>query len=398
MSQQLPWLSGALDELQRAGLVRRRREVIPLTDGSCVVDGRRLIDFASNDYLGLARDPRLIAAATKATQEAGTGASASALVCGRTEWHAELERRLSEFEGQPTAILFPSGYAANVGTIAALAESNDVVFSDRFNHASLIDGCRLSGANVRIYRHDDLVGLERELVDLTDARRRFIVTDSVFSMDADLAPLADLCDIAERHDATLIVDEAHATGVFGERGRGVAELQHVETRIAVRIGTLSKAIGSQGGFVAGSAELVDWLWNKARTQMFSTALTPAACAAATAALTVIADEPFRREELSKRATDLRRSLIDAGLQVPGELTCPIVPVIVGDPEATVASAARLEERGFLVGAIRPPTVPEGTSRLRIVLHATHTADQIASLSAAVCETCRVPGWIKSGTG
>lgn len=389
MSQQLPWLSGALDELRRAGLVRRRREVIPLADGSCVVDGRRLIDFASNDYLGLARDPRLIAAATKATQEAGTGASASALVSGRTEWHAELERRLAEFEGHPAAVLFPSGYAANVGTIAALADSNDVIFSDRFNHASLIDGCRLSGAKVRIYRHDNLAGLESELAKATDARRKFIVTDSVFSMDADLAPLADLCDIAERNDAALIVDEAHATGVFGERGRGVAELQHVEDRIAVRIGTLSKAFGSQGGFVAGPAELIDWLWNKARTQMFSTALTPAACAAATAALTVIADEPFRREELSKRATELRQSLIDAGLQVSGELTCPIVPVIVGDPEATVATAARLEERGFLVGAIRPPTVPQGTSRLRIVLHATHTVDQVATMSAAVLEAVRV---------
>ncbi|MBI5759199.1 MAG: 8-amino-7-oxononanoate synthase [Planctomycetales bacterium] len=383
MSQQLSWLNNELDDLRRAGLARRRREFIPLSDGSCVVNGRRLIDFASNDYLGLARDPRLIAAAVKATQEAGTGASSSALISGRTEWHVELERRLAEFEGQPAAILFPSGYAANVGTITALAESDDVLFCNRFNHASLIDGCRLSKSRLVIYRHDELESLERELEKARDARRRYVVTDTVFSMDADLAPLPILCDIAERHDATLIVDEAHATGVFGERGRGVAELQQVEHRIAVRIGTLSKAIGSLGGFVTGSAELIDWLWNKARTQMFSTALPPAACAAATAALDVIATEPFRREVLAARSTQLRQSLRALGCEVPGELTCPIVPVIVGEPDRAVAAASKLEERGYFVGAIRPPTVPHGTSRLRITVHCGHTSDEVAALAAAV---------------
>jgi 8-amino-7-oxononanoate synthase len=383
MASCLFWLEADLTLLREQGLARNRREFIPLSDGSCVVNGRRLIDFASNDYLGLARDPRLIAAAVKATQEAGTGASSSALISGRTEWHVELERRLAEFEGQPAAILFPSGYAANVGTITALAESDDVLFCHRFNHASLIDGCRLSKARLVIYRHDDLNSLERELEKARDARRRYLVTDTVFSMDADLAPLPILCDIAERHDAALIVDEAHATGVFGERGRGVAELQQVERRIAVRIGTLSKAIGSLGGFVTGSTELIDWLWNKARTQMFSTALPPAACAAATAALDVIAAEPFRREVLAARAMQLRRSLRESGFDVSGELTCPIVPVLVGEPDRTVVAAAKLEERGFLVGAIRPPTVPHGTSRLRITVHCGHTSDEVAALAAAV---------------
>lgn len=270
----LPWIAAELAALSDAGLQRRRRELRLLSDGWCEIDGRRVCNFAGNDYLGLAHDPRVISAAEAALQEYGVGTGASALVCGRTKWHAKLERTLAEFEGQPAAVLFPTGMAANIGTVAALVGDQDVVFCDRFNHASLVDGCRLSGAKLRVYRHDDLDGLSRHLAQAAGHRRRWIVTDSVFSMDGDLAPLPAVCDLAERFDAALIVDEAHATGVFGEQGRGVCEVMNVEHRVAVRVGTLSKALGTLGGFVAGSEALIAYLWNSARTQMFSTALPP----------------------------------------------------------------------------------------------------------------------------
>ncbi|HTI52558.1 MAG TPA: 8-amino-7-oxononanoate synthase, partial [Planctomycetaceae bacterium] len=289
----LDWISTELERLRAEGLWRQQRVVTPLAGGECLVDGRRLKNFAANDYLDLARDPRVIAAGERALQESGAGAGASALVCGRTAWHGALEERLAQFEEQPSALLFPSGYAANVGTICALVGANDVVFSDRLNHASLVDGCRLSGAKIRVYRHDDLDALERALQNETGTGRRLIVTDGLFSMDGDLAPLPDLCRLAERFGAMLLVDEAHGTGVFGAGGRGVAEHHGVEARVTVRVGTLSKGIGSLGGFVAGSQPLIDWLWNRARTQIYSTALPPAACAAAAAAVDIIATEPQR---------------------------------------------------------------------------------------------------------
>src|SRR5262249_6841151 len=218
----------------------------------------------SNDYLNLAHDARVVAAARETLDRAGVGATASALVCGRSSWHARLEERLALFEGQPAALLFPTGFAANAGTIGALAGPDDTVFSDRLNHASLIDGCRLSRASVHVYSHDDLAVLARALQDVPTAGRRLIVTDAVFSMDGDLAPLTDLCDLARRHGAILLVDEAHATGVFGERGRGAAEFMGVEDGALVRVGTLSKAVGAMGGFVTGSQSLIEWLWNRAR--------------------------------------------------------------------------------------------------------------------------------------
>lgn len=372
-------LQEELDGLRAAGLLRRRREVVSLGDGWCRVEGRRLRNFAANDYLNLAHDPRVVAAARAALDECGAGAGASALVTGRSAWHVRLEERLAAFEGREAALLFPSGYAANVGTIPALARPQDVVFCDRLNHASLIDGCRLSGARFRVYRHDQLDRLERELGKAAGHRRRWIVTDSVFSMDGHLAPLPALCDLAERFDAGLIVDEAHATGVLGTDGRGAAELLGVEDRVTVRIGTLSKAVGSLGGFVAGPRPLIDWLVNAARTQIFSTALPPSACAAALTALEIIQREPLRRQHLLARSEHLRQQLTAQGSPLPAGGCGPILPVILGDADRTVAAAARLEAAGLLVPAIRPPTVPSGTSRLRISLSAVHTEEDIDAL-------------------
>ncbi|MCA9022914.1 MAG: aminotransferase class I/II-fold pyridoxal phosphate-dependent enzyme, partial [Planctomycetaceae bacterium] len=263
------WIEDDLQKLRNAGLFRSRRTFKPLPDGRCLQEGRELVNLSSNDYLNLAHDPRLISAAVSALEETGVGARASALVSGRTEWHAQLEQRLADFEGTDTAILFPSGYAANLGVVSALAGEGDTIFCDRLNHASLVDGCRLAGAAFRVYRHDRLDKLKRELEKKTGDGKTIIVTDSIFSMDGTWAPLVDLCELAEQYHAILVVDEAHGTGVWGPSGRGLAEELNVESRVTIRIGTLSKALGAMGGFVSGSDSLIEWLWNRVRTQIYS---------------------------------------------------------------------------------------------------------------------------------
>lgn len=382
MSASLDWLSDAIDLLQGQGLWRSRRTISPLADGWCEQDGRKLKNFAGNDYLNLAHDPRVIAMLQDAAQQAGSGVTASALVSGRTPWHQRLEEALAQFHGEESAVLFPTGYAANLGAIAALAGLDDVIFCDRMNHACLVDGCRLSGAKLRIYRHTELDRLGAELQKAAGFPRKWIVTDSVFSMEGDLAPLVELCDLAAAHGAWIILDEAHAFGVLGARGRGAAELLGVESRIAVRIGTLSKALGALGGFVVGSRELTDWLWNRARTQMYSTALPVPICAAALAALDIVSREPERRQRVIQLADELRVRLRDAGFEVPVGIG-PIVPVILGSPERALAASAHLEAAGNLVAAIRPPTVPKGTSRLRITVTAACTHQDLTGLITAL---------------
>jgi 8-amino-7-oxononanoate synthase len=372
-----------LETLAEQGLLRRRRTVSRHAGGWCDVDGRRLVDFASNDYLGLSHDPRVIEAARGAAADCGTGSGASALVVGRSIWHERLESRLARFEGQEAAILFPTGYAANVGTITALVDCDDAIFSDRLNHASLIDGCRLSGAVVHIYNHYALVSLEARLAAARNARRRLIVTDGVFSMDGVLAPLRELCTLARRYDAQLLVDEAHATGVFGRLGRGTAELLDVEDLVAVRIGTLSKAIGSVGGFVCGSRVLIDWLWNHARPQIFSTAAPPPACAAACTALDIINSDPGLRANLMILSEQVRHGVQELGLEtIPGGCG-PIIPVILNDAPLAVRVAESLEQQGYLVGVMRPPSVPEESSRLRITVSAAHHPQMIDGLLSAL---------------
>lgn len=384
MSNHLNWIPGALDSILKNGLLRRRQEFQPLPDGRLQVDGREMWDFASNDYLGLANDERLITAAADALKTHGFGAKASALVSGRTDLHAHLEQVLSRFEGTSSAIVFPTGMAANSGTIAALANKDDAIFSDRLNHASLIDGCRLSGAQVHIYDHDDLAGLEKMLVNASTGRK-YIVTDGAFSMDGDLAPLNQLCELGDQYGAALIVDEAHATGVYGQRGRGVAELQGVESRVAVRIGTLSKAVGAFGGFVSGDQNLIDFLWNRARSQIFSTALPPSVCAAAAAGIEIIQAEPSRRHCLMAISNVFRERLATGGISVCAGAWGPIIPIVLYEPDAAMAVAERLKVTGYLVGAIRPPSVPKGTSRLRITLHANHQIEVVESLADKVIQ-------------
>lgn len=377
----LDWLSGELRKLTNDGLMREPQVVRPLPDGWCEVHGRRLRNFASNDYLNLAHHPDVIFAAQKALSDSGVGAGASALVSGRSPWHERLEATIAEFEDTEAAILFPTGYAANVGTLSALIQPEDVVFFDRFNHASLVDGVRLSGARLRVYRHDRLEVLERELSKATKGIRRWIVTDGVFSMDGDIAPLPEICGLAERFGAEVVVDEAHGTGVFGESGRGVCELTKTEERVAVRIGTLSKAVGALGGFVACSASVRDWLWNSARTQVFSTALPPVVCAAAIKSFELIRNEPERRRILLERAAFLRGHLSRNSMGITG--TGPIIPIGVGSPDEVLRRALKLHEAGFLVGAIRPPTVPKGTSRLRVSLTSACDEPELRSLAELI---------------
>ena len=377
------WLGSQLNSLEQEGLKRTRRVVMSFADGWCEIDGRRLRNLASNDYLNLSHDSRLIAAAQTAL-DAGVGSGASALVSGRSRWHEELEQTIAQFEGTEAALLFPSGYAANVGTLRALIAPEDVVFCDRLNHASLVDGCRQSQARLRVYRHEELETLERELKHASVGARRWIVTDSVFSMDGTLAPLSDLCDLAEWFDAAVIVDEAHGTGVFGEGGRGVCELTQTEHRVAVRIGTLSKAIGALGGFAAGSQSLVDWLWNTARTQMFSTALPPAVCAAATVAIQIIQAEPERRQRLLMMSQQLKDELRAVShWSLVAQSTGPIVPVVIGDPAAATLASSKLMEQGLLIPAIRPPTVPRGTSRLRISLTSAFGSAEVQEIATSI---------------
>jgi len=347
-----------------------------------VIDDRELINFGSNDYLAAAADPRLAAAVAEAVPCEGFGSGASPLVTGLSSSHLRLQQRLAEFEGTEAALVFSSGFAANMGTIAALVGPGDVVFSDRKNHASLLDGCRLSRADVRVYPHADWRRLDALLAKAGRYRRRLIATDALFSIDGDLAPLIELADVAQRRNAMLLVDEAHATGVFGEHGRGVVEHLGVEEAVDVRIGTLSKALGSIGGFTAGSQLLIDWLINRARPYVFSTAMPPAAAAAAVAALDIVHDEPQRRRQLLARAESLREALRAAGYNI-GRSASQIIPLLVGQPRRAVELSATLLDHGLFVPAIRPPTVPDGESCLRISLTSGHTNEMNAGLLRAL---------------
>ena len=373
-------------EAELAGLERRalRRAILTPASGRGArlrIDGRDLVNFTSNDYLGLARDPRVIAAAADAARDHGASVSASRLLCGSTPLHDRLERRLAALKGREAALLYSSGYLANLGVLTALARPGDAIFSDALNHASIIDGCRLSGARTTVYRHGDADHLA-ELLAASDAERRLIVSETVFSMDGDVAPLAALAALARRHDAALVLDEAHATGVLGPSGEGALARDGIDPRGIVVVGTLSKALASAGGFVAADAAVVDYLVNRSRPFIFNTAPTPASVGAALAALDVVAAEPERRARLHALAARLRDGLAAAG-HPPSRSETPIVPLLLGDAETALAAERRLREAGALARAIRPPTVPDGTARIRFNLMAIHDeADVDRALAAA----------------
>jgi 8-amino-7-oxononanoate synthase len=339
-----------------------------------VLEGREVLLLCSNNYLGLAEHPRVREAAAEAAIRWGAGAGASRLICGNMDPHRRLEQRLAEFKRSAGALLFGSGYLANTGTIAALAGRGEVVLSDELNHASIIDGCRLSRAERFIYRHRDLEHLAWGL-DRAGARASLIVTDGVFSMDGDLAPLPELVELARRHRCRLLVDEAHGTGAVGPGGRGAVAAAGLTDEVEVIVGTLGKALGSYGAYVCASAELIDLLVNTARPFMFSTAPPPPTVGAAAAALELLASEPERVERLRRNAELMRRELRSFGLE-SGASRTQILPLVVGDAGAATALCELALDRGVFAQAIRPPTVPEGTSRLRLTVMATHAAGEL----------------------
>lgn len=380
-------ITDQLLELSAKGLRRTLRTIESTQDAYVTMNGRRLCCMCSNNYLGLASHPEVIAAVKSAVERWGWGAGASRLVSGHMGPHAELEARLAAFKNTPAALVCSTGYQANLAAIRGLAGPDDILLLDKLNHASIINAARGSGAVLRVFPHRDYAKLERLLDRSAGYRRRIIITDSIFSMDGDFADLPRLADLKRRYDALLIVDEAHATGIFGRQGRGVAELMQVEEAIDVTVGTLSKALGGIGGFIAASTEIIDLLVNVAGPFIYTTALPPAACAAALAALDLIEREPQRREKLLSLANRLRAELGDRlGFDLGGS-TSQIVPIIVGEAEAAVQLSRRLEEGGFLIPAIRPPTVPRGRSRLRISLSAGHDPADVDRL-VALLETFR----------
>ncbi len=399
-------LGGELAAIDRAGLRRALRRIESAQEPVVEIDGREVLLFCSNNYLGLANHPEVVAAAVSATERYGASAVSSRLISGHMSAHADLEDRLAAWKRTEAALVFSTGYQANLGTITSLVGRGDVVVSDELNHASLIDGARLSRADITVFRHNDTAHLEEILRDLdnrgasptalagssdTGAARRprvLVVTESVFSMDGDHAPLADIARLTERYGAWLMVDEAHAAGVFGPAGAGLVAELGLTDRVDVHVGTLGKALGSFGAYVAGSRVLIDLLINRARAFIFTTGLPPATAAAAQAALEVVAREPERAAGLLRRARDLGAELGAAGLRVP-HMESQILPILVGEASDTVAAAEALLARGIYVAAIRPPTVPAGTSRLRLSLMATHTDEQIARTVAAIREC--VPG-------
>jgi len=368
-------LAAELAALEEAGLRRRLLPLETASDTEVTIGGRRVLLLSSNNYLGLATHPAVKAAACAAIARYGCSSGSSRLIAGHFALHAEVERKLAAFKQTEAALLFPSGYQANVGAITALVGRGDHVYSDALNHASIVDGCRLSRASVHVYPHRDVRALEAELAATPRGGRRLIVTDSVFSMDGDRAPLAALVALARQYHSWLMVDEAHATGVLGARGAGLAEADGVAGAIDVHMGTLGKALGGAGAYIAGSRSLIDLLVNRARTFVYTTGLAPAAVGAASAAIELVAAEPERRPALLRNAARLRDGLRALGLDARGDTH--IVPVVVGDNRAALALADALLARGVLAHAIRPPTVPAGTARLRLTPMATHTEAQIA---------------------
>lgn len=363
-----------LERLREESLYRRLREQEQISPVRAVIDGREALLFAGNDYLGLASHPRVIAAATAATESYGASAGAARLITGNSGLYRQLEERVAAFKGKEAALVFPSGYMANLGLISAIAGPGDTIYMDRLNHASLYDGWRLAGAELKRYRHVDAGHLAGLMEPVAGEAASLVITDGVFSMDGGLAPLPELKELAAAGGALLVVDDAHGTGVVGPGGRGTAAHSGVEAE--VEVGTFSKAAGSLGGFVAADRELIDYLVNKARPFIFTTGLPPAALAASHEALRLFEEEGWRRErvlELSRRA---RGELAAAGFVIPEGIT-PIIPLIVGGEEKALSLSELCLERGLFVPAVRTPAVPKGQARLRLTVSAAHSDEELA---------------------
>jgi 8-amino-7-oxononanoate synthase len=378
-------LTESLGILETENRLRRPRTVESVPAAHCRVAGRDIVNFASNNYLGLAEDDRVRRAAAEAADRWGAGATGSRLMGGTLAIHHELEEALAVFKEGAAALVFPSGYHANTGLLPALLGPDDAVFLDRLAHASLVDGARLSRARVRVFRHNDPEDLDRALARVSGAGERWVVTESVFSMDGDRAPLQEITGVCDRRGARLYVDEAHGTGVWGPEGRGWVNELGLSGRVDVCMGTLSKALGAQGGFVCGSRPLIQWALNRARAFIYSTALAPSAAAGALAALRIVQEEPQRRQRMFDLSDRLWR-----GFSLEGK--GPIVPLVVGEDSRALSLSSSLWEAGVFAPAVRFPTVPKGEARVRFSVTAAHTAEDMDLVLRAVSSwrRARVP--------
>ncbi len=348
-----------------------------------MLDGKEVILFGGNDYLGLSRHPKVVQAAIDSLREYGIGSGASQLISGHTREHQELERRLADFKGTESCLIFPSGYQSNLACVSTLVGKGDLVVMDKLNHASLIDGCRLSGAEFRVFPHKNYERLEEILTSYSESSKKLIISDTVFSMDGDWADLKALVRIKEKHGAFLMIDEAHAFGVFGKKGSGLAEELGLEKQIDVQVGTLSKAVGAQGGFISGSKKLTDYIVNFSRPFIFSTGIAPHLCRAAKTAIDLIESDQKLRQRLLWNTFEVRKELAeDLGFNV-GLSQSPIIPIILGDSELTLNCSKKLIEEGIFIPAIRPPAVAPGESRLRLTLSAAHEQDDLEAMLLAI---------------
>ena len=374
----MKYISDELRKIKESGLYRELNIVEGAQGTHLKIKGKACLSFCSNNYLGLANNPLVIKAVKDAVEKYGWGTGASRLVSGNMRMHEALEGEISRFKEKEASIVFPTGYMANIGTISSLVSKGDLIICDKLNHASIIDGCRLSGAEFRVYPHCEMEKLENILKKSTKYSRKLIVTDTVFSMDGDIAPLPDIVRIAHKYKAMVMVDEAHGTGVFGKKGRGVVEHFKLSKKVDIVMGTLSKAVGSLGGYVSGDTDLINYLRNKARPFMYTTALPPAVCAASIAGIKLIRKDPSLRESLWCNVRFLKEKLESLSLKViPSE--SPIIPILIGDAKKAVDVSKFLYKKGILIPAIRPPTVPARSSRLRMTVMSTHTKKDLERL-------------------
>ena len=383
-------LANRLATIKERGLHRRLRIVESAQDRTVILEGKELLLFSSNNYLGLANHSALIQAGRQATDRYGCGSGSSRLISGSMQLHDDLETRLARLKQTESALFFPTGYHANVGVLSSLMGPNDTIYSDSLNHASIIDGCRLSRAHIEIYDHGDTTHLNELLNNSSESGQKLIVTDSVFSMDGDLAPLTRIVTIARHHDAWVMVDEAHATGVFGTQGAGLTEELGLSSQIDIQMGTLGKALGTFGAYVAGSRQLVDWLVNTARSFVYTTGAPPAVAASTLAALDIIEQEPGRRRQLWENTRFLSDGLRSLGYTL-GDTSSQILPIIIGEERETMFVADVIFQHGVLAQGIRPPTVPEGTSRIRVTPMATHTREDLSRALEAFAAAAKEVG-------
>lgn len=384
MANVMDWADAELDSLREKGLFRSLRDLQSPQEARAVFDGKEVINLSSNNYLGLTTHPRLKAAAIEATETWGAGSGSVRTIAGTMDLHEQLERKLADFKHTESALVFQSGFTCNSGIIPVVVEDGDVILSDELNHASIIDGIRLTKAARKIWKHADMDSLEAALQQSQDFRRRLVVTDGVFSMDGDVAPLPDIVELAEKYNAMVYVDDAHASGVFGENGRGTVDHYGLHGRVHIQVGTLSKALGSLGGYYAGPQNLKDLLIHKARPFLFSTSHPPSVTAACMAAIDVLLDEPDRIERLWDNTRYFKSGLHDLGLNT-GSSASPITPVIVGDGRKAMELSDGLFRAGVFAQGIGYPTVPEGKARVRTIVTSEHTRDDLDQALSAFAQ-------------